>query len=73
MGSCRLLLLLASLIGRPLHSGQYEEALKAYKMALESCPDAPASVRLGLAFCYSKLNKFNLAERCFRRSASTGR
>lgn len=43
-------------------------ALGYYKKALQTCPSAPADVRLGLAICFYKLNMLEKAEEAFTRA-----
>lgn len=37
-------------------SGDYQSALSQYKQALQSSPNCPASVRVGIGMCHYKLN-----------------
>ena len=47
---------------------RYEEALSLYRIALERNPFyCPANVRLGLGLCYYRLNRMDLAKKCFQR------
>jgi Tfp pilus assembly protein PilF len=41
--------------------------MKNYRDVLNYVPNAPANVRLGLAFCYNKLGKHDLAKKAFER------
>jgi RNA polymerase-associated protein CTR9 len=49
------------------NKGNFEDALKVYKEVLTVNPYSPAHVRLGLALCYYKLGKQELARKCFER------
>ena len=48
--------------------GQVKDALKLYRGVFRLMPSPPAPVRLGLAFCYSKLGQTELARRALERT-----
>lgn len=48
--------------------GQVKDALKLYRGVFRLMPTPPAPVRLGLAFCYSKLGQTELARRALERT-----
>ena len=45
----------------------YQQSLEFYKRALEMRRTMPVKARLGMAYCFYFLNKFELAKSCFRR------
>jgi RNA polymerase-associated protein CTR9 len=50
------------------NDGEYAEALSQFARILRSKPDCPASVRFGLGLCYFKLDRRDMAEKCFERA-----
>ncbi len=53
-----------SLLGKAciaFNKKDYRGALAYYKKALRTTPNCPASVRLGMAHCFVKLNKLDKA------------
>ncbi len=49
------------------NNSKYEEALKCYKTVISDFPSCHPSVRLGLAYCYYKLNRLDVAKLAFER------
>jgi RNA polymerase-associated protein CTR9 len=47
--------------------GKYQETLEKYKQVITLNPGCPASVRLGIANCYHKLNRNDLAKLALQR------
>lgn len=45
----------------------YEKALECYKKCLRRNNCLPIKARLGMAYCYFNLNKFEVAQACFER------
>jgi RNA polymerase-associated protein CTR9 len=59
-----------ALLGRAcilFSQANYEQACGIYKKVIKINPNCPPSVRIGLANCYSKLNKPDLAKAAFER------
>ena len=49
------------------YSKEYQKALDFFKEALKKNPKLPGRARLGLAYCFFMLKKFELAKRAFQR------
>jgi RNA polymerase-associated protein CTR9 len=54
------------------NEGDYKAALKHYCDSLQAKPDCPAEVRLGIALCYYRLQKPELAQKAFMRVLQMG-
>ncbi|CAF0835802.1 unnamed protein product [Didymodactylos carnosus] len=60
-----------ALLGRAcisFNKKDYRSALNLYKRALKNCPENSASIRVGMANCFAKLNKLEKAELSFNRA-----
>ena len=63
----------AALLGRAcieIAQGEISKALRTYCEIIENHPDVPASVRLGLGFCFFQLKDLSHAEKAFSRVLS---
>jgi RNA polymerase-associated protein CTR9 len=58
------------LVRATLHyaKGEYSDALALFGRVLRAKPDCSAQVRFGLGMCYFKLERRDMAERCFVRA-----
>ncbi len=58
------------LVRATLHyaKGEYSDALALFGRVLRARPDCGAQVRFGLGMCYFKLERRDMAERCFARA-----
>jgi RNA polymerase-associated protein CTR9 len=54
------------------NEGEYKVALKHYCDTLRAKPDCPAEVRLGIAVCYYRLKRPELAKKAFMRVLQMG-
>ena len=50
-------------------SGSFKEALELYKKVLEINPNCPPCVRNGIALCFYKIGRVNLARKWFERGS----